>query len=708
MLLIAAVSAAACFLAGEETDSAAASYVHTVRIEGVSGFYRTLRLFSDTEYGISVAHENRKVPFYPIDDYEIGLLHNGGQKEYSIAYTKGESDSAPDPADEYEGNEKGLTLSVRMLPKTHIMELSHILSGTAGMDLAALVASLSTGRVATREWKRINDNVNPFGGSKHFVSVYTGTILCPRKGIYTFATDSCDGSLIVVNSRPVAEWKGRHRASDSWEHSGMISLDRGFYPFMYVHYNISGRTRAAAAWKRPGDHSFSVLAAENFHAFGRAETVSLSDRRGNDCIVPRINFNEQGVILKGAKKIKAECSVIGPQQKNYVWSAGGKTLSGRSVSVYCNAGSVVEFTLKGFPGRTIRLEAGEPDAYTRIDAGMDIGGVLPLVYTDEEFSVWLRAEKKPVTGDIEYTVAEERTDSSGTVYRSRDHTVMFTDAKDLPISFRGITSLQLIFSPGEVNPGSRAVYTLLYDGIEVDRVEIEFMRDRDPLDNIRAEERNYMTGEHGKERVCVFIAHREKEDAYRKWALLKWLTHSFRGEKPDILFMYEPSGSGDGIEPVFRYMFRDYHMAIHGIDEQPYPLLWLPLNIDNLMPRGRNTAVIVFAGWNEIEHGLPLWYFTRVYDLTVSRIRTKNPESAIIIAGPLPVYGKDALIQEVNKRLASFAVKHHVFFVNTYREMGGEAGWKEYFKRGGGNVLFKSPNEQGLRLIAETIKALLE
>lgn len=707
--VLAAVCSSAPVIPGDESSAGPVSYIQHVRISGPRGFYRADRLFSENEFGISAESKGTPAPFFRIHEDEIGLYHAGGDKTYTLIYAEGEKDTRPRDGGDWARSGTGLFLTVRILPHTHSMELSHKLAGSRGLDLLKLVESFDTGREVTRQWLHIDDNHNPFGRNRYFVSVYRGNLLCPEKGVYEFATDSCDGSLVLVGNRVAAEWGGLHKPVFGWTHSATLDLEPGLYPFIYIHYNITQGSRAAAAWKKPGEKSFSVLTAGDFFVLRDAETVSLRGSQGKEHIFPRITFEKNGIRLKGRALRKILFSAGGPEKQHYEWNINGVMHHNRTVSYYAETGGTVEYGLRGFPGKAFVIKVAEPDSYISADAEFDAGGVLPLIYTDEKYSVWVRAEREPASGDIAYILREDRVDSGGSVYYSNTYPLQFSKSGSLPASLMGIKSMQFVFKPGEVSHGSKVTYTLLYDGLEVNRLGLQFLSDTAGFEKIFVREKNYMTEGGGSDRICVFISEREREETYRKWVFFKWMKDAFSSKSPHILFVYEPLTSAGKLESVFKYNFRGFNVTAEKIDQQPYPLLQFPVAVEELMAKvPAETTVVLFAGRYEIENGLPHWFFTRVFDLTVTGIRKTNPRARIILAGPAPAYGKDELIERINTHLAEFALRHHIYFINLYREMGGKGGWQQYYSRGQREELFRSPNEKGLKLIVENIKDIVE
>ncbi len=112
----------------------------------------------------------------------------------------------------------------------------------------------------------IFDGLNRHGPSENFVSRYDGWLHIEQAGIYTFVTVSDDGSWLFVDQSPICDWPGWHGPDDGLrgKYSGTQQLNPGLHRFTYTHVQGSGGTVAEAAWKLPGQTTFSVIPPEAF------------------------------------------------------------------------------------------------------------------------------------------------------------------------------------------------------------------------------------------------------------------------------------------------------------------------------------------------------------------------------------------------------------------------------------------------------------
>jgi len=92
---------------------------------------------------------------------------------------------------------------------------------------------------------------NPFGPQTRLCSVFTGYLLCPSAGQYTFATSSRDASFLTVDGKEVVAHGGRHRAEPRAIHTGKINLTKGLHELKVYHVTAGGAPVIMAAWRPP-------------------------------------------------------------------------------------------------------------------------------------------------------------------------------------------------------------------------------------------------------------------------------------------------------------------------------------------------------------------------------------------------------------------------------------------------------------------------
>jgi len=97
---------------------------------------------------------------------------------------------------------------------------------------------------------------------EYFALKFEGFIKVPADGIYTFYTDSDDGSRLYANSTEVVENDYSHPMK---EESGQIALSAGTYPFKLTFYQGMGGKGLEVSYEGPGVKKQQIPAKALFH-----------------------------------------------------------------------------------------------------------------------------------------------------------------------------------------------------------------------------------------------------------------------------------------------------------------------------------------------------------------------------------------------------------------------------------------------------------
>ena len=93
---------------------------------------------------------------------------------------------------------------------------------------------------------------NTFQSSNVVVSSFTGWLVCPAEGEYTFCTSSTDASFLLIDDRLVVSNGGRHRPQTDARMQANVRLTKGLHKLTMIHANARRQFIAVAAWRPPG------------------------------------------------------------------------------------------------------------------------------------------------------------------------------------------------------------------------------------------------------------------------------------------------------------------------------------------------------------------------------------------------------------------------------------------------------------------------
>ena len=105
---------------------------------------------------------------------------------------------------------------------------------------------------------------NPFGPENRIINIFTGYLLCPTDGEYTFGTSSHDASFLLIDDVPVVSYGGFHEVRAEVRAQGKVQLKSGPHKLTYYHVNGGDDPICVAAWKPPGADKIWTIGADSF------------------------------------------------------------------------------------------------------------------------------------------------------------------------------------------------------------------------------------------------------------------------------------------------------------------------------------------------------------------------------------------------------------------------------------------------------------
>jgi hypothetical protein len=111
--------------------------------------------------------------------------------------------------------------------------------------------------------KTVNEiNLKPAPQQQDFAFKFEGFINIPADGVYTFYTNSDDGSKLFVNDQLIVSNDGLH---GMWEEYGKIALKAGFHKIVVEFFQKKGGLELEVYFKYPGIEKQQIPAAVLFH-----------------------------------------------------------------------------------------------------------------------------------------------------------------------------------------------------------------------------------------------------------------------------------------------------------------------------------------------------------------------------------------------------------------------------------------------------------
>ncbi len=194
---------------------------------------------------------------------------------------------------------------------------------------------------------------NPFGPQAAVMTRFTGWLLCPADGEYTFACSSSNASFVLIDGKEVIDNGGWHRAQRDIRKQGKITLKRGLHKVTFLHVSPWGYPTAVLAWKPPGHKDVKLIPPGAYAPFQRGEAGAMA-RRGSATGIDYLpeHAGEAFVANRYYQRyvFRASSSGLEGRKITYAWDFGdGQTATGEQVEhVYLVPGMYrVTLTVKG-------------------------------------------------------------------------------------------------------------------------------------------------------------------------------------------------------------------------------------------------------------------------------------------------------------------------------------------------------------------------
>lgn len=107
-----------------------------------------------------------------------------------------------------------------------------------------------------------NFDLSPRSREDYFGFEFEGFIRIPADGVYTFFTDSDDGSRLYIGGQLVVDNDGLHGMK---EEQGVIALTAGLHPIRVTFFEKTGSIGLAVSYRAPGSNKQPVPASALFH-----------------------------------------------------------------------------------------------------------------------------------------------------------------------------------------------------------------------------------------------------------------------------------------------------------------------------------------------------------------------------------------------------------------------------------------------------------
>lgn len=183
----------------------------------------------------------------------------------------------------------------------------------------------------------------------HFLVCFYGQLHVPETGDYSFRLYSTSTRILKIDGKTVCRRFGV-QSDNANPQAGTsedvtVRLEKGMRTFEFYYYRGAVMMWAAAAWKRPGNGSYSILASEDFSPAMPPAILSCTSVSGVK--YPVAVCNDSLALYTGKRENVPLNSyeVILPVGGNYKWEFGGRKYDSRFSLFAVGADSEKDFRL---------------------------------------------------------------------------------------------------------------------------------------------------------------------------------------------------------------------------------------------------------------------------------------------------------------------------------------------------------------------------
>ncbi len=522
---------------------------------------------------------------------------------------------------------------------------------------------------------------------EHFAAQFDGRISIDNEGIYEFAINSNDSSILYIDGKPLVSKSGRGRRDDSWRNTASLTLQPGLHN---ISLHVIGSPRdifAEAAWKKNGETTFHVLEERDFASALPVRITKCTDRAGKN--IPVISYEHNGhFVLDEAKRYDwISCRVEDSQEiSDPVWLADKTPIStSHSCCFLTVPDSEQVLSLSSASGSfddiVIQIPEQPPESnrfYPEIEMKL---WTPPFIYDDEILDMdYELVSGLPRSGDVILKITASRN-------------VQFISEKTECITLKGrdLSSNERFAPPSRVKHNVSIIGEELKDGLEISlylmippvifsQHNIRFLPLRqcaginDSLDGLVD----------SKGSRVIPLLHRPTLAEKRAWALpKKFLTDMASTKK--LLLIADDFGHGDeSFKNSLDTMLQTKKTSLEFVTwKHPQIKSAMLSSIGKLIPKILGTdadRILLIPPAEDVSLGMPIRTQKRVLAALVEAARANKNIRTIQIASPFPSLRRTELDSILADSIRRMTADYNAEFLDINSFMRKKPGWRSSYR----------------------------
>lgn len=556
--------------------------------------------------------------------------------------------------------------------------------------IESLFTNPSNGVLGEMAIRKIFLRDSPFTRENNFAGHFSGNILIPEDGSYTFAINSASGSYLLLEDKVFLSWLDEHDRSKEWTRTRQAELKRGLYKLDYYYQKNNGDIYAAAAWRPPGKAEFEVLRNEDFAPGWPNKPVTVEEKDGRTYPAVTVESRYLMYLDRENKIYWDKCVIHDPEMDKNAQAA--QWLSGEKVIVEGKVGDIIyseqekdelDLSVKEAGREPLKLEfassAGK-SVICRPDLFLHLWSPT-FIYDDEqlELHVEIMSElPEPVYCELKTTV-------------NKANAMLKNNTERIFLRRKGDDDLDK-YTPADY---AKRKFTLkgdlLKDGLEASfelsvfghlfasrKLVFRPLREIGSLKLSQGDLKN-----EDNDRI-VPVLHRPALSEIRNWQLSKLVLNKVLLPGTVLVVGNDFSSSDRSFRKSLAQVLKSDDMKLEFLSWQERsnsaPCLDSFARFSDDVGKSKAETVIIIPSVADVEAGVPTRLQKRVLAALIQMLKKNDSIRSVKICTPYPsiLYSKSA--EELNTAVKSLAREYGFEMIDLYNAVSSQKDWQKLYR----------------------------
>jgi hypothetical protein len=544
----------------------------------------------------------------------------------------------------------------------------------------------------------LNLERRPFDARRNFGAIFSGKLIIPQTGEYSFAVNSTSSTVLQLDGKNIFTWLGAHDPATGWGKTIKQSLKAGLYDFKLYYHKASGFTQATVAWQPPNSTTFAIMNENNFAPGWLNDPIECNAIDGTQYPIIERTAKRRLFIGKRQRAIWTKFHLLTGKAQNYEWQFNDKTFPGdKIIDIIFNSENHGKVTIIDKANKAISLQLKpipNSDKLNSINPDLQLKLWLPTFIYDDEL----------LNGQIE--ISSNLPDEIACrlhIEASRQNTIMPSAIKILLIPAKSLAkqakfAAASIFKINVKLNGSALAeplaikLSLELPGMIFDQQQFRFI----PLKKLPLLKFNgqYLTDQSGIK--VIPILHRPTLSELRSWELPAIVKRQFHKAKKVTVIASDFGRDNNLFSQALKASFYKKNIKVEFLPWHKSATECSMLNsLPSLLPQSlefNSDTVVIIPPSNNLANIASIRLQGRTLAALLEQLRQNPNINYIYLATPFPRVATNLKqAQQLNQVIKQLCKRYNVEFIKLHQYITQQDNWqKAYQVTPGSSVLIAS------------------